>query len=333
MKELIRYDAACRAIAAATKVDEVKTIRDAAVALKAYAKQAENKDLEADAWEIRTRAERRIGELVADQKAAVGLSKGGRPTKTGFRLNPVSLAEVLGKNHKTLADRGRKYAAVPIREFERVITEGRERVINHVRQESTRVTQNLLRLGDRASKRAERHAPPLPSGVFRLLYVDPPWQYEHIVTESRAIENQYPTMPLDAIKALAVPAAADAVLFLWATSPKLAEAVDVIRAWRFDYRTCAVWDKEVIGMGYYFRQQHELLLVAARGALPVPEPSARSSSVIRARRGRHSEKPDRVYELLETMYPAFTEDDRVELFSRRARPGWSAWSNEPALAV
>ena len=187
------------------------------------------------------------------------------------------------------------------------------------------VQELVVRLG----KRDERPAKPLPVGCYRLIYADPPWQYEHVKTESRAIENQYPTMTLDAIRALEVPAANDAVLFLWATSPKLAEALTVIEAWRFTYRTCAVWDKEQIGMGYYFRQQHELLLVAARGALPVPEPSARPASVFRFPRGRHSEKPAACAAMLEAMYPNFTEVDRLELFSRTVRPGWSAWGNEP----
>jgi N6-adenosine-specific RNA methylase IME4 len=201
-----------------------------------------------------------------------------------------------------------------------MLTDWRDRV----QQETERVTVNLLRVG----RRRRSGGPALPVGVYRLLYVDPPWQYEHIATESRAIENQYPTMDLDAIKALDVPAADDAVLFLWATSPKLAEAMEVIRAWDFDYRTSAAWDKELIGMGYYFRQQHELLLVAARGTLPVPAPSDRVSSVIRARREAHSQKPKIVYEVLEAMYPTFGELDRVELFQREPRPGWSGWGNE-----
>jgi hypothetical protein len=56
----------------------------------------------------------------------------------------------------------------------------------------------------------------------------------------------------------------DCQLLLWAPSSKLAEAMEVLSAWSFSYRTCAVWDKEVIGPGYFFRQQHELLLLAAR---------------------------------------------------------------------
>jgi N6-adenosine-specific RNA methylase IME4 len=325
---LVRYDAACKALAEAKAVDEVKKIRDTAEALRAYAKQAKNKQLEVDAAEIRIRAERRVGELIAAQREAVGLADGGDAMRARVRNGPEvkpTLAEAGIDKH--LADRARKLAAVPAEQFEGMVGEWRERV----QAETERVTTNLIRVGEREQKRADRPSQPLPPGKFRLIYADPPWRYEHIETENRAIENQYPTMMLDDICAFRVPAADDCVLFLWATSPKLAEAIKVIEAWAFDYRTCAVWDKEKIGMGYYFRQQHELLLVAARGSLPVPEPSNRVSSVIRSTRGLHSQKPTKVIELLESMYPNFSKSDRIELFTREPRAGWTSWGNE-ALA-
>ena len=105
--------------------------------------------------------------------------------------------------------------------------------------------------------------------------------------------------------------------------------MQVIESWGFVYRTCAVWDKEKIGMGYYFRQQHELLLVATKGSPGTPEPQDRVSSVIRQTRGIHSAKPDIFYELLESMYPDST---KLELFSRRSRDGWSAWGNQTSAA-
>jgi N6-adenosine-specific RNA methylase IME4 len=206
-------------------------------------------------------------------------------------------------------------------------------VSTEAREAKDREDQRDARREARATVQRERPAPAPAVGTYRLIYADPPWRYEHVKTESRAIENQYPTMALADICALSVPAADDAVLFLWATSPKLAEALEVLAAWGFTYRTCAVWDKEQIGMGYYFRQQHELLLVGGRGTAPVPPAEQRLPSVFRSKRSDHSEKPTVVYGYLEAMYPTFTARDRVELFARQARAGWSAWGNEPAVAV
>lgn len=180
--------------------------------------------------------------------------------------------------------------------------------------------------------RKPRELPPppeLPDGIYPVLYCDPPWRYEHASTPNRAIELHYPTMTLDEIKELPVPAADDAVLFLWATSPKLEESLEVVNAWDFNYRTCMVWVKDRIGMGYYVRQQHELLLICRRGEAPLPDETALPPSVIHAPRGRHSEKPGEFYEIIERLYPGY---DKVELFARAGREGWAAWGNEAVAA-
>lgn len=134
-------------------------------------------------------------------------------------------------------------------------------------------------------------------------------------------------MSLEEIKALDVAgiAADDCVLFLWATSPKLAESIEVIEAWGFVYRTCAVWTKGKIGMGYYFRQAHELLLVATKGSPGTPMESERVSSVIEAPREKHSKKPEKVRGIIEAMYP---QKVKVELFQREAQSGWAGWGNQ-----
>ena len=188
---------------------------------------------------------------------------------------------------------------------------------------------NIVRQREKAEKVAtiaEHFTAPLDSlGPFPVLYADPPWHYDFAESSTRRIENHYPTMQLDEIKALEVPACDNSILYLWATSPKLTEALEVLQAWGFEYATCAVWVKPSIGMGYYFRQRHELLLVGKRGALPTPDAEDRPDSVIEAASGTHSEKPEKVYELLERMYPLL---DRVELFARQARPGWASWGNQ-----
>ncbi len=167
-------------------------------------------------------------------------------------------------------------------------------------------------------------APPLPDGPFEAIYADPPWQLGN-PTGDYAPENHYPTMPLEEIKALPVPAADDAVCFLWAVNGLLPAALEVLAAWGFTYVTHLVWVKPSIGLGNWARNRHELLLWGRKGSYPVPEPADRPDSVIEAPRGRHSEKPAVFYELIERTYPNAT---RVELFARQTRPGWTAWGNE-----
>src|SRR5262245_11289847 len=163
-------------------------------------------------------------------------------------------------------------------------------------------------------------------GEYPVLLADPPWRYEHCESPEDAIENYYPTMALEEICALAakgkVPAASSAILFLWATAPKMVEAAQVLAAWGFDYRTNITWVKDKIGLGYYVRQRHEHLLIGRRGNFPVPLEADRPESVVFADRGRHSEKPAVIHEVIERMYPGFP---KVELFQRVPRAGWHGY--------
>jgi N6-adenosine-specific RNA methylase IME4 len=169
--------------------------------------------------------------------------------------------------------------------------------------------------------------PTLPGRKFSVLYIDPPWKFEFVRSRSRDVANHYPTMTWDELSALEISSIAenDAVMFMWAPGCKLQEALDLIKKWGFTYRSCAVWVKDKIGQGQYFRNQHELLLVAVRGNPPTPQPRDRTSSVIEAQRRRHSEKPENVYAIIETMYP---NSSKIELFARTTRPNWASWGNE-----
>jgi len=222
-------------------------------------------------------------------------------------------------------------ADAPKEEQAEIVARGEREILEAAKAIRTKKAEE--RRAERVEKIVEISKGNAPLGkvaeLYPVIYADPPWRYEHIETESRAIENQYPTMALDEIKALDLDAIAldDCVLFMWATSPKLAEAFEVLASWGFEYRTCAVWDKQKIGMGYYFRQQHELLLVAVRGQPLTPAPANRPSSVLSFPRGVHSAKPVEVYELIEAMYP---ELPKLEMFCRSPREGWGAWGNQAA---
>jgi hypothetical protein len=119
--DLVKYDTACRLLAEARSVDEVKKIRDIAIALKVYARQAKNKQLEADAWEIRIRAERRVGEMMEngkDYRAHVG---------KGLHENPLPTLADNGIG-KGLAHRARKLFKLTERAFKIFVIDGRANV-------------------------------------------------------------------------------------------------------------------------------------------------------------------------------------------------------------
>lgn len=167
---------------------------------------------------------------------------------------------------------------------------------------------------------------PFPNKKYQIIYADPPWQYNKgAVPPNRKMENHYPTMPTKEILALKVPASKDCVLYLWVTYPFLPEGLNVISSWGFTYKSCLVWDKEIIGCGYWFRGQHELLLVGVRGKVKPPPNSLRISSVYRERRTKHSQKPRKIRTLISTWYP---DKNKIELFARQQTPGWDVWGNE-----
>lgn len=187
---------------------------------------------------------------------------------------------------------------------------------------------------------------------WRVLYADPPWSFRNRseLGEDRNANRHYDTMSIEDIMAMPVKDIAedDAVLFMWVTDPTLDQAMHVLRAWGFEYKTVAfywtkTWEQTdptamhetkdfPIGNGYITRGNPEQLWVAARG-----EPRRRihlidgvlkqDMSIRRqqfAPRGVHSQKPEKFYGLIERLY----EGPYLELFARTRRPGWGAWGNQ-----
>lgn len=166
--------------------------------------------------------------------------------------------------------------------------------------------------------------PPMLKGEYFVLYADPPWQYEHPISDSRRIEKQYPTLELENIIIQKLPSAKNAILFLWSPASIIKHALEVMEAWGFNFRTTAIWDKESIGPGYWFRTQHEILLVGIKGDFHPPQTKNRVSSVYREKRSQHSKKPEYYYGLIEKMYPGYKY---IELFARpkKKRKNWEYW--------
>jgi N6-adenosine-specific RNA methylase IME4 len=215
----------------------------------------------------------------------------------------------------------------------------RERVRNALR--TLQSWHEIVSQGLKGSALDENDAPLLtPVGQYRCLTADPPWPYDNRATRGAATDH-YPTLTIPQLCGLELlpdgtnlvsdvitPVLPDgAHLYLWTTSAFLREAFDVLVAWGFAYKTSLVWVKPQMGIGNYFRSQHEFVLFGVRGTLRVQD--GNQASWFEAKRGRHSAKPERFYELVETVSPG----PYLELFGRPSplfgpREGWSVWGNE-----
>lgn len=333
MTAVLRYDAACQALAEARAVDEVKDIRDKAEAMRLYARQAKNVDLEVMASEIRLRGERRLGELLIEAKQTGELSR-GQPKKNcsdSEQYSRVTLDEI-GVDRK-LSSRAQRLAEVPEQKFEATVARVRE----DIQERGSRAALAALSTEEKQERRATRERVlggiqmALPQRRFGVILADPEWRFEPWSRETgmdRAADNHYPTSCTEVIAARDVPsiAADDCVLFLWATAPMLPHALLVMAAWGFDYRSNFVWAKDRIGTGYWNRNKHEHLLIGVRGSIPAPAMGTQWDSLIEAAVGEHSTKPERFLQLIEAYFPTLP---KIELNRRGpARPGWDAWGNE-----
>ena len=165
---------------------------------------------------------------------------------------------------------------------------------------------------------------------YQTLVADPPWSFgDKLPGPGRGAEKHYSVLSIADLCAFALPAlAADAYLFMWRVASQVTEAYEVVRAWGFTPKTELVWLKRTatgkrwFGMGRTLRAEHETCIVAARGK---PKPLNRSTrSTFEAVAGRHSEKPEAFFDIVEALCPG----PYVELFARRRRPGWTCLGNE-----
>jgi N6-adenosine-specific RNA methylase IME4 len=119
-------------------------------------------------------------------------------------------------------------------------------------------------------------------------------------------------------------AADNSHLWLWITNSNFFEAIRVMEAWGFSYRSCLTWIKPRFGLGQYLRNQTEHLLLGVRGKAPIQFKG--QGTWFYAPVQEHSHKPEESYSIIERCSPS----PRVELFARRPRPGWDVWGNEVA---
>lgn len=173
---------------------------------------------------------------------------------------------------------------------------------------------------------------------FGLIAADCPMRFR-AGKSNRSIENHYPTMPLDEIKALPVHtlAAEHCALLLWTSPPFLEQSLAIMKCWKFRFVSIGfTWlklkkgardqmflDQDVfISLGHTTRKSSEVCLLGKRGR---PQRLAKNiGEVIIAGRREHSRKPDEFFKRAERLYPG----PRLELFSRQDRKGWTVYGNQ-----
>lgn len=174
--------------------------------------------------------------------------------------------------------------------------------------------------------------PTIPGG-YGLIMADPPWHFRTRSAKGITVKGaggQYATMGRSAIEDMPVGdlAAKDAILWLWATNPMLPDAFAVMRAWGFTFKTAGHWVKTTkhgklaFGTGYILRCAGEPFLIGTRGQ---PKTARNVRSVVMGPIRQHSRKPDEAYAEAEKLLPGV---ERLDLFARQERPGWTAWGNE-----
>lgn len=313
---LIKFDAAKQALIEAASIDEVRDIRDKAEAVRMYSKQAgESLEMQNRCAEIKIRAERRAGQMLAEMPT---IGKGKKCD---------TLSHLGVERHQS--SRWQRIAKIPDDVFETRVKE-----ICEKKQELTSAIFQRLAKTLEQQERDEEIAKEVHSeGVieqlivsgqkFRTIYADPPWQYSNQGTRA-STNNHYGTMTVDRIADLPVADISEdkSILFLWTTNGFLFESERVIESWGFTFKSSMVWVKPQIGIGNYVRNAHEFLLIATRGGF-IPDGKTQKSW-IHADKLSHSRKPDEFRQAIERMAPG----PRIELFARATFPGWTSWGNQ-----
>ena len=166
---------------------------------------------------------------------------------------------------------------------------------------------------------------------YKTIYADPPWMERGAGKIKRGADRHYPLMRTEEIKRLPVQELVDpdgCHLYLWTTNNFLPDALDVVKAWGFEYITIITWQKDRQGLGQYFRGITEHCIFAStKERLPykiVDGKRQQGLTGFSCPKKAHSAKPEKMREMIERV----SYEPRIELFAREKHDGWDVWGNE-----
>ena len=314
---LAKIDAIRTAIAQAKTLNEVRNIRDKAEAIRVYVKAAGyGLDIQNDAAEAKIHAERKAGEMLAEQ----GPKRGG-DRKSKSKGHDVTLKDIGVTNKQS--ERWQAEASVPEEVFQAHVAE--------VREKGGEVTSaGVIQLAKRKEKRDAVRIEP-PKGKYAVIYADPPWDIGSMVLDKwdSPIEEKYPTMTLDELKGLKIEdlSADDCVCFMWTTLSTLPIGLELLSDWGFKYHITLTWDKGGGWSSNGFHRRTELVLVGYKGRISqvVKQEGEYIPTIFSEKKTKHSAKPSIMRRYIEDR----TVGPKIELFARgKAEKGWVVWGNQ-----
>ena len=273
------------------------------------------------------------GDMLNVSERSVKTAKRVQETGASELIQAVESGEVAVSTAADVAELPEDEQVIVIRGGKRALLEAAKEV--RAEKVEKKRAEKIARTEEIAAKNSEL---PVGGRKYTVIYADPPWSFDAWsgAGKDRAAENHYPTLTQAEIEALPVGklAADDCALLMWAVMPQLPEALAVIRAWGFEYKTCAfVWvkttkggERPATGMGYWTRANAEVCLLATKGS--PPRLNADVHQVVMSPRMEHSAKPGDIAERIERLLPG----PYIELFSRSPRDGWDAWGNQAEAA-
>lgn len=274
-------------------------------------------------------------EEVFSKKAKDNLSKAGKISQEGCQISDKAidtkkeLAQVASVSHDTIFKVKKIQEKAPEQVKQKLATG--EVSINAAYKEIKKEEKKEERIQLINKQIEEIEAGELPElkGLFDVISVDPPWNYEgenknktSFDSVGRRVANPYPEMSTKEIKKIELPLMNDSIVFLWTTHKFLPDALEILKEWNLEYKGTLVWNKEKMGMGAWFRMQCEFCLVGIKGN-PYWE-NTKYRDILNESRRQHSRKPDSFF----TMVEEITMGRRLEYFSREKRNGWEVFGND-----
>ena len=315
--ELIRYDAFQTALAEAKTIPQIKNLADQADLFRQWLKkQKAGIEAENNGAIICLQAQRKLGEMLSN----INLNKGAAEEGWKTQLHHATTLNELNIE-KTQSHRWQKLAEIPEDDFQQFITE-----YLSIQDGITRA--GLFKFFAQKTITPLKDYPPLPEGKFRVIAIDPPWQYGTTYNpDNRRVGAPYHEMSFEQLAALEIPAADDSILWLWTTNAFMREALELSEIWQFEQKSILTWFKERTGVGYWLRGETEHCLLCTRGETHKLSDEAFTTH-LKVKSTNHSAKPNEFYTVVESLCGEASEETHLEMFARKKRQNWKTWGNE-----